>query len=594
MAFVAGEVMARLGLDLSRFTEGLGKAKAALGKFSTDAKSLIGFSLPSISIMGLATSSIHEAQAYQGAVKSLAMNLALAGNESQKTTRRLMEFGARMQSLYGVEDDVIIKSAAMAAQFGVSGDKLEQMLRGGIAMSKSFNMELSTAMWQITRGMNGMMMRNSPLRMLGVDFKSCTTEAQRFKAIMDKLGPLWKKVEVDSKSLSTGMARLSAAWGDMRKELGLSIINGLQLAVVYNWLATQMMRLVEFWQELPPWIKMTVVWGTALVVAVTGIAAVIMALVMAVGAMTAAFMAALPIITGIGSAFMAALPVLVAAIPVIAVLALAWAAFGDNIKNALKNMMDYMGVDWTEFVSGMIDGVQTLWYTFKYIIDNMVTVFKGLVNTLVGLGKIIFDFFYNIGHMIGSVISHWGEALGALLANPTDPKAMLDALKDIGGDFWDDFKTAGTDVWKDLKNDASGLMDVGFDFNKGIMDNYNKMQDGLEKSWGDTVTEWFKKSWTIPDTSGFTGPTKSKDEFTTVQAKLGGAYEKGSKEAYGVEKNSQFTALSRIGDNTEKTALAAADTTANTAVGNTLLTNLTNLLSGGAGGGGLEIPNGAA
>lgn len=595
MAFVAGEVVARLGLDLSRFTSGLAQAKTGLENLKNKVNGFVGMALPSFTLMGLSKSMISDAMSYQGAVKSLSMNLAMAGNQTRGLTKDMMDFADQMMATYGVEDDMILKTAAMAAQYGVSGDKLKATMRAAIGMSKSFDMEVSTAMWHIVRGMNGMVMRNSPLRMLGLDMKTCKTEAERYAKIMEITDPLWKKVEASAGGLKTGMMRLSAAWGDVRKEMGLSIINGLQLAAVYNYLASRVMDLTEAWRKLSPVWKAVIVMGAAAVAAFTTLGMVVISAVYAIGAFLASMSYIIPVLSGIAAMIGSLIPVVLALSGVWIALGVDVATVGDLWNGATA----YMGMNWQKCFKTVVDWVQYAWIYIKRLSSDVVVVFKGIVDGLGWLATAFVTFFFKLGSLAGETLMAMGELFADFFNNPLDMKTNL-------SDFKDNMKQAGSGFWESMKSQASNFGSI-----------LSKTLDGLNKNESDFASEalkvaigagWsqglmatidgilrsFKKSWKVENDVGSPKPMKDADSYTTVQAKLSGAYEKGSKEAYSVEKNSQYTALSKIESNTSKTALVSSEISANTARGNNMLATAVDALRDMVSGGGLDIPIGAA
>lgn len=551
--FIASTIMCKLGLDTSKFLQSAKNAMGSLKTVTDKFNGMAGMALPSFSIVGLSQSMISEAREYQSVVKGLATNLALAGEESHHTTKSLMELTENYKNLYGFDDTDLLKAAGTAANFGIKGYQLDEVLKASMALTKVFDhMDVQTAMFQVAgKGIAGFSgSGGNYINRLGAEFKKNMTTTERYAEVMKTLLPHWKKVEDSAGSLGVGIKRLTANWGDFRKEIGLSIINGFNLAKVYNWMADQVTKLTEGWQKLSPEMKALILTAGAGIMTFTTVGLVIMAITSALGLFAASVYALIPLIVAMGSGLLALAPTLIS-------LKVLWGALGDESKTIMEKIGavgSWLKDNWATILKGIIDGFQYAYIVIDSLLSRMSALIRGVADAMIAAGRAFYVAFDADSGPIDML-----KAYGAAAS------AFANKIVDMGAAF-DKMNKQQIDDYKNVKNSI------------------NSWSAWLVPMIGIQMTnmiERLKKGFEVPIITPMDNGGKAPEErFNTVSAKMSGAFEKGSKEAYSVEKSAQFTALSKIESNTNKTAFAAASTAENTSASRGLLMDMYNTVKG--------------
>ncbi len=138
----------------------------------------------------------------------------------QVTTGGIEEFkkyASQIQSVTTVGDEMSLQIMAMAKTMGISQDKLKDVTRDVISLSKAFNIDLMTATKMITLAQQGnydLLQRYVPA------LRTVKDETEKQAILNEALAKGWKIATSEATTFSGSLDRLKNIQGDVKEEMG--------------------------------------------------------------------------------------------------------------------------------------------------------------------------------------------------------------------------------------------------------------------------------------------------------------------------------------------------------------------------------------
>ena len=254
-----GNINVQLGLDSSKFKQGLDDAKSQGNAFGSSLQSSIkgimtgavaGFSLAAI------TNQLKEnylaAEEAEKIERQLAQTLRATGFSAQLTQGELIAYASELQDLTGVNDEVIKSGENILLTFGnINGSVFKEATRLALDLSTTMGTDLNSAIVQIGKALNDPIRGMTALQRVGVAFtnqqkdqvKELVRSGQALKAQQIILKELETEFGGAAQAARTSTMVITTQLDDLREELGRLV--GTENAVT-KWAA----NLISSWKEL--------------------------------------------------------------------------------------------------------------------------------------------------------------------------------------------------------------------------------------------------------------------------------------------------------------------------------------------------------
>lgn len=252
--FLGRDVSAsRVGERVAHNYEGLGSKLGRVGK-------IVGLALGGVAVGGIAllgkamVQGAKDAQSYQTLGLKTAAVIKSTGNVAHISVKGIQQLAGRLESLSGVDEELIINSQNVLATFtrvrnevGKGNDIFDQATLAALNMSSALGQDLQSSTIQLGKALNDPIKGITALQRVGVSFtkqqkdqiktlveSGRTLEAQKLilAEITTEFGGAAKAA---GGGLGGALARLKDAWGDMFRDIMGKALPAL--TNLTNWIA---------------------------------------------------------------------------------------------------------------------------------------------------------------------------------------------------------------------------------------------------------------------------------------------------------------------------------------------------------------------
>jgi hypothetical protein len=247
MAFNAGTVLGRLGLDTTKFTAGLRKAGAAVKKFGGGIKAarqkmlqfekgtggavtkmaamVVGIIALQKSIRGLTNlfkDSSAAAMEYEQSVQNLATAMSLAGTKNVPAAVQGMEdYAAALQDTTKFSDTAVLSVAQTLTTMGVAQKDLKAATKATLDYSAATGRDANESAKQFGKTLSGLL---GELAETFPQLKALSAEALKNGEAFDMAGQLLGGFSEAAAQTTAGrIEQMKNAFTDLRKEIGFAI-----------------------------------------------------------------------------------------------------------------------------------------------------------------------------------------------------------------------------------------------------------------------------------------------------------------------------------------------------------------------------------
>ncbi len=166
---------------------------------------------------------IDAAQKQQDAINSLNQALAQSGHFSKEASQDIQEFAESLQATTTVEDDVILKNAALIQSMGqLDKDGLKRATLAALNLSAALDKDLGSASEALGKASTGNV---TALQKMGLEIRKGQTDAETFantlKAVEERFGGA---AAAKVNTFSGAMAQARNSFGDFTEEIGNLIV----------------------------------------------------------------------------------------------------------------------------------------------------------------------------------------------------------------------------------------------------------------------------------------------------------------------------------------------------------------------------------
>lgn len=161
----------------------------------------------------------------------LAAALAKAGDASKETRKRMEDFASTMQQVTGADDEAVKSAMALALQFGVQVDEIEEVTKAALGLSAAYNVDINTAMQAFGRTAAGAQAR---LQMLGIQTDESMSKSEIMALMLKKGAEGFAQYETRMAGVGGAFTRFKNSLGDTIEKIGGAIARGVGLQDVFS------------------------------------------------------------------------------------------------------------------------------------------------------------------------------------------------------------------------------------------------------------------------------------------------------------------------------------------------------------------------
>lgn len=180
----------------------------------------------------LVVDGVKAAQESQDALNSLNVAMGQAGNYSAEASKNFEEFAKEIQRTTTVEDDAIIKNAALIESMTrLDNEGLKRATKSAIELSAAFGIDLETASRTVAKASEG---NFTSLQKLGIQFEKTGTNAGTYENALKAIESLQGTAESKTKTFSGAIEQAKNSFGDLQEEMGNLIIQNPAVTSAIN------------------------------------------------------------------------------------------------------------------------------------------------------------------------------------------------------------------------------------------------------------------------------------------------------------------------------------------------------------------------
>jgi len=224
------------GSAVASFAKSVGSALASVAKWVGIASSALG----GISAVGAVKAFV----AQEKAVRDLEQALRLNGDAVDVLMPKYKRLSAEIQDQTGFADEAVLSIAAQARMYGVAESKLEDAVRGTVALTRA-GMDQESAIKALASASNGnfqILSRYIPA------LRSATSEAEKAAIVNDYLSKQYAAARGDLNSTAGAWMAFKGRIGDALETVGQFIVEAVDLPGLLNKTAEAAKRLGERFQ----------------------------------------------------------------------------------------------------------------------------------------------------------------------------------------------------------------------------------------------------------------------------------------------------------------------------------------------------------
>lgn len=224
--FVLGKGFVDMELGDKGFNNKLGKAGKRLKKFEAGLNkwvkrvAIVG----GAAIAGIGAWAIKVAAEQERAEAALTAALEKADEATEKNIRLLHKQAAAIQKVTTIGDEEILMHMATARNMGIEAKELDKVTRAAIGLSRTYNVDVKTALLLITRSFHG---QTQMLTRYGIVLDQSMTNEEKFQELL-KIGMGGFKLAMAETTTFQGkLKQLQNALGDAGEALGMKLLPSL-------------------------------------------------------------------------------------------------------------------------------------------------------------------------------------------------------------------------------------------------------------------------------------------------------------------------------------------------------------------------------
>jgi hypothetical protein len=224
------------GSAVASFAKSVGSALASIAKWVGIASSALG----GISAVGAVRAFV----AQEKAIRDLEQALRLNGDAVDVLMPKYKRLSAEIQDQTGFADEAVLSIAAQARMYGVAESKLEDAVRGTVALTRA-GMDQEAAVKALASASNGnfqVLSRYIPA------LRSATSEAEKAAIVNDYLSKQYAAARGDLNTTAGAWMAFKGRIGDALETVGQFIVEAVDLPGLLNKTAEAAKRLGERFQ----------------------------------------------------------------------------------------------------------------------------------------------------------------------------------------------------------------------------------------------------------------------------------------------------------------------------------------------------------
>jgi hypothetical protein len=164
---------------------------------------------------------------YEKAANKLKITLDIMGISVDKNFESIKNFAESMQSLSGVQDELVMNVTSTNIALGLNVKQAEAMTQAALGLSKAQGVDLATANSTLIQSLNGQV---RGLRDVGKEFSSLNKVALSQGAAIDIVGQKFNKfITADMSTTGGALLRVKVAFEDIIKTIGIAFFEGLNI-----------------------------------------------------------------------------------------------------------------------------------------------------------------------------------------------------------------------------------------------------------------------------------------------------------------------------------------------------------------------------
>jgi hypothetical protein len=241
------EATNKMDKAIEEFSNNSGKN---LSFFETAAASAIGFLgsqavLGAVNMVGDALKSLggqllegaNAAIAEEAALKRLANSLAISGNYSEAAMKGLQGFASEMETLTGVQDDVVAGNLAVLASLTkLDAEGLKKAQKAAIDFSAATGKDLESATQMVAKAVNG---STDAFGKMGIKIAETTDKSQNLKNVVEALnGQFGGAAAGAAQTFGGAVTNLTNAWGNLMESLAVAVTQNPVVIAMMNQLTS--------------------------------------------------------------------------------------------------------------------------------------------------------------------------------------------------------------------------------------------------------------------------------------------------------------------------------------------------------------------
>jgi len=223
------DVVVRARDELSRKFGRMGKASRGLGQ---SLKALRGVAMTAFAALGGAgvgyflKGTLDAYGRQEQAVEKLRAALDLLGAGSPAAVRDMEAFAASIQKVTTVGDEAVLELATLGAGLGrLSGQGLKDATQAAIGLSRRLGTDAVAAMRLVARAAIG---DTSQLARYGIKLDETLSAQAKFNELLRMGSESFALAEAEANTYPGRMEQLSAAWGDLKEQIGEQLAPSLK------------------------------------------------------------------------------------------------------------------------------------------------------------------------------------------------------------------------------------------------------------------------------------------------------------------------------------------------------------------------------
>lgn len=331
---------------------GLGKVEAKFRRFgeataAASRKARYGL----LAMAGAVTAITYAAAKQEKADRALADALKSVNAYSDERFKLLKDQAAAIQELTTYGDEEIEALQAQALNLGIQADKLDDVIRGSIGLSKALNLDLNTALRYTALAMQG---EYTVLQRYVPALRMAQTEGEKLAIVQDLMRRGFEQARGEAETLTGRLKQLKNTFGDLLETIGQAILGTDSWAGALDKLKAKLKAAIDWIKGLSEGQRKAIVTAAALTAGLLAVTAALSPLAFALAGVTKGIQ-----LLGITS-LAAAGKVLAIAAPfavVAGAAALVLDAFGVLDTGIVKYMERWKPLHtfWTSLAAGMLE-----------------------------------------------------------------------------------------------------------------------------------------------------------------------------------------------------------------------------------------------